>query len=199
MIGFVTSKWLASRKIDQTDWLHLQQHGAQMDSNETGVCYILTLGVHPAYRGRGLARSLLNLVKIRAQEARCSLIYLHVLSSNSSAIKLYSSSGYECLALLKDFYYINTGRQPDPRQTRYDALILAYRLHELPPHTFPSPSHSAAYPNRDQCLPSPYLWLPTLPFTSCWNPQDRRERSGIPRNNPQGQMSILQRWFHRPP
>ena len=183
LVGFVTARWVYAKSIDQSDKRHLENHGLGCSSDAI-CCYILTLGVHPAFRGRGLARGLLNLVKLRAQEAKCPLIYLHVLSLNSSAIQLYASSGYECLALLRDFYYINTGRQPDPSLTRYDALILAFRIegstYEASNQVYQS------HTSRDQCFPA--SWMPSLIplFSSCL------DRIGRPRTSSTKTQSILQ-------
>lgn len=181
LVGFVTARWMDSKSIDQTDRRHLEQQGLGSCSYDLTCCYILTLGIHPAYRGRGLARGLLNLVKTRAEEANCPLIYLHVLTSNASAIKLYASSGYECLALLRDFYLINTGRQPDITQTRYDALILSYRLSVNSNLT--SIPHSKAYQGREYCLPHT-----SILFNSCFDPRARTASTPKP-------SSILQSLF----
>ena len=54
----------------------------------SGVC------TDPAYRGRGLARLLMELVAAGARE-RGDRPFLHVLSDNAGAIRLYEAMGYE--------------------------------------------------------------------------------------------------------
>jgi hypothetical protein len=43
-------------------------------------------------------------------------VFLHVITYNTSAMSLYSRQGFRCVATLRAFYYIATGRTPDPNQ-----------------------------------------------------------------------------------
>lgn len=47
---------------------------------------------------------------------RCRAVFLHVITYNTSAMSLYSRQGFRCVAKLRAFYYIATGRTPDPNQ-----------------------------------------------------------------------------------
>lgn len=48
--------------------------------------------------------------------ARCRAVFLHVITYNTAAMSLYSRQGFCCVAKLRAFYYIATGRTPDPQQ-----------------------------------------------------------------------------------
>jgi ribosomal protein S18 acetylase RimI-like enzyme len=43
-------------------------------------------------------------------------VFLHVITYNTAAMSLYSRQGFCCVAKLRAFYYIATGRTPDPQQ-----------------------------------------------------------------------------------
>jgi hypothetical protein len=45
---------------------------------------------------------------------RCRALFLHVITYNTQAMSLYTMQGFACVARLSRFYYISTGRQPDP-------------------------------------------------------------------------------------
>jgi hypothetical protein len=45
---------------------------------------------------------------------RCRALFLHVITYNTQAMSLYTMQGFACVARLSHFYYISTGRQPDP-------------------------------------------------------------------------------------
>ncbi|PNH01292.1 hypothetical protein TSOC_012830 [Tetrabaena socialis] len=68
--------------------------------------YVLTLGVVPGCRGCGIARSLLGLVHQHAVGMRCRAIFLHVISYNDAAMRLYGGSGYQAMAQLPNFYHL---------------------------------------------------------------------------------------------
>lgn len=50
-------------------------------------------------------------------------MFLHVITYNDAAIKLYSRHGFQCVARLPNFYFIGTGRQPDPQKSVYDSFL----------------------------------------------------------------------------
>lgn len=72
------------------------------------LLHVMTLGVHPNYRRRGLASRLLRQLKIISMERKqCHAIYLHVLDSNKEAIALYETNNFERVRLLKNYYHID--------------------------------------------------------------------------------------------
>lgn len=56
------------------------------------------------------------------------MLFLHVITYNQGALRLYHRAGFSCAGHLRNFYYINTGRQPDPNCTQYDALLYVLPL-----------------------------------------------------------------------
>ena len=65
---------------------------------------ILTIGVLPAYRRRGIAREFMRQIEEWAQERQASAMMLEVEVSNDSAIKLYESLGYMKISVRMDYY-----------------------------------------------------------------------------------------------
>jgi len=53
----------------------------------------------------------------------CRAVFLHVITYNQAAIRLYSRASFSCVARLPAFYFIHTGRQPDPDTCIYDAFL----------------------------------------------------------------------------
>lgn len=102
--------------------------GAGPGPGSAALAYLLTLGVAPPHRGRGLAKTLVATAIDRAVAAGAGIVYLHVATFNRAAAALYASLGFATLATLPNFYHIATGRQPDPDTTRYSALLLAKRV-----------------------------------------------------------------------
>jgi len=80
---------------------------------DTKVAYILSLGVHKAYRRQGIASYLLHNFlsstcaqdKLSCQEVKA--IYLHVLSTNSAAIQFYEQHKFKLLHSLPSYYVID--------------------------------------------------------------------------------------------
>ena len=58
------------------------------------VAYIQTIEVAPAFRRRGIASELLRRDETSALAAGAILIWLHVESTNESAIRLYRAHGF---------------------------------------------------------------------------------------------------------
>ncbi|XP_050544739.1 N-alpha-acetyltransferase 60 isoform X2 [Daktulosphaira vitifoliae] len=76
----------------------------------TQVGYILSLGVNKAYRRNGIASLLLDsLVShlMSAESQNCKAIFLHVLSSNSSAISFYERKNFRLHSFHPYYYMIN--------------------------------------------------------------------------------------------
>lgn len=67
--------------------------------------HILNVAVHPAYRRKGIARRLLDIVLGWLKEKECRFIYLEVRTSNLAARKLYESLGFREVGRRK-FYYM---------------------------------------------------------------------------------------------
>jgi ribosomal-protein-alanine N-acetyltransferase len=65
---------------------------------------ILTVGVVPAHRGKGIARQLMALLTDWASKNGASAMMLEVKHDNVEAIGLYQSLGYETLNTRKDYF-----------------------------------------------------------------------------------------------
>ncbi len=65
---------------------------------------IHNLAVHPAYRRRGIGRSLLQAVIDEARDHRSSRITLEVRKSNEAAQRLYQSLGFAARGVRKGYY-----------------------------------------------------------------------------------------------
>nr|CAG4645751.1 EOG090X0BM0 [Lynceus sp. MCZ IZ 141354] len=79
------------------------------------VGYILSLGVATQYRQQGVASLLLNaflshLVQNEQRHVKC--VYLHVLTTNSAAIKFYEKRSFRLHTFLPYYYSVN-GRAKD--------------------------------------------------------------------------------------
>lgn len=67
---------------------------------------ITTIGIDPDYQHQGLGRYLMEAMLELASE-RCEVISLEVRISNTKAIALYESLGFEKQAIRKDYYQDN--------------------------------------------------------------------------------------------
>lgn len=85
-----------------------------------GEAHILNLCIGEAARGRGFGRSSLNYLLQVAKERRLSRIILEVRPSNTPAVRLYQSAGFEQIGLRRDYYQCPVGRE--------DALVFALEL-----------------------------------------------------------------------
>ena len=121
LVGFITAKELRVREIPISDRQLLGLAGSEYD--DAALMYILTLGVAESFRKQGIARGLLERVEAAAAKAGCVALYLHVITYNDAASKFYEQSGFSCIAELKDFYFIQTGRALYPDVKNYDAYI----------------------------------------------------------------------------
>jgi len=76
----------------------------------TQVAYILSLGVVTDYRRNGIASLLLdNLIShlSTAESSQCKAVYLHVLTSNTTAIRFYERRNFKLHTYLRFYYFIN--------------------------------------------------------------------------------------------
>ena len=65
---------------------------------------ILTVGVVPEHRGKGIAKALLALITNWAKEQGTTAMMLEVKTDNLEAIGLYESLGYSTLNIRKDYF-----------------------------------------------------------------------------------------------
>ena len=89
--------------------------GSQTVLGETDM---MNIAVHPDYRRKGIAESLVNALveELKARESHC--LTLEVRASNAPAIALYEKLGFVQIGLRKNYY----------RNPREDALILRKEL-----------------------------------------------------------------------
>jgi ribosomal-protein-alanine N-acetyltransferase len=76
-----------------------------------GEAHILNLCVDEAYRCRGIGRQLLNSLIERAGAAGMADAYLEVRPSNTTAIRLYLSLGFEQVGMRRGYYQAASGRE----------------------------------------------------------------------------------------
>lgn len=69
-----------------------------------GEAYITNIAVFARFRGQGIGRALLKAACRAAEERKCEFITLEVRESNSAAISLYESEGFERAGIRKNFY-----------------------------------------------------------------------------------------------
>ena len=65
---------------------------------------ILTVGVVPAHRGKGIAKALMALITDWAKAQGSTAMVLEVKTDNHEAIGLYESLGYSTLNIRKDYF-----------------------------------------------------------------------------------------------
>ncbi|GBF94521.1 histone acetyltransferase-like [Raphidocelis subcapitata] len=121
LVGFVTARLVKLHECETHDRALMGLSSLVLDHD--CVAYILTLGVLDGWRGRGLALRLIGLVGAHAAATRARAVFLHVISYNAAAIRLYSRAGFACAGRLPSFYVIQSGRQPDPSTPVYDAFL----------------------------------------------------------------------------
>lgn len=69
-----------------------------------GEAYITNVAVFSEYRKEGIGRKLLKQAGDGAESRKCDFITLEVRESNSAAISLYESEGFEKAGVRKNFY-----------------------------------------------------------------------------------------------
>lgn len=70
--------------------------------------YIMTLGSNENFRGRGLGSKLIReCINIAEQVHTCGVIYLHVITYNTTAIRFYENLGFHRITEIKDYYMID--------------------------------------------------------------------------------------------
>jgi [ribosomal protein S18]-alanine N-acetyltransferase len=81
---------------------------------------ILTFGVEPTARRRGIARALLADFYLRARALGASRVVLEVAADNGSALALYESEGFRTVGLRHGYYYRSRGPAIDAWLLRRD-------------------------------------------------------------------------------
>ena len=89
-----------------------------------GESHILNLCIRVDVHGQGLGRQLLRRILQVAREHRADTTLLEVRPTNSAAVHLYSTMGFNEVGVRRGYYPGNRGRE--------DALILARSLQDLP-------------------------------------------------------------------
>ena len=98
------------RPWDADDFRDVKKSGCEIVASENGfivwrtVCdeaEIITIGVHPAARGDGIAMAMLTLLETEVKKAGVKKIFLEVSAENAPAIALYKKCGF-----------IQNGRRP---------------------------------------------------------------------------------------
>jgi len=103
LVGFVTGRMFDTREIPAADRRLL---GFGSDHVDGKVVYILTLGVVPRFRHKGIAATLLKCLEEHARLHGCMAMYLHVISYNEAARQFYARARFSMVAELPGFYYI---------------------------------------------------------------------------------------------
>jgi ribosomal-protein-alanine N-acetyltransferase len=85
-----------------------------------GEGHVLNCCVAPQWQGRGLGRQLMEHLLQVAREYQTELLYLEVRPSNTHAVRLYERLGFEGIALRRNYYPADEGRE--------DALVMRLRL-----------------------------------------------------------------------
>ncbi len=76
-----------------------------------GEAHLLNVCVHEAYRGRGVGRVLLRHLLERALASGALDAFLEVRPSNTAAIRLYQSLGFEAVGVRRGYYQAAEGRE----------------------------------------------------------------------------------------
>lgn len=111
--------WVAEEITPNTDFKVVGMIDVWLILDEA---HIATLAVHPDYRGRGIAASLLEVVLIEAVKRGARTAMLEVRASNQIAQSLYKEYGFEVVQRRRGYY----------RDNNEDALLMNLdNLHNL--------------------------------------------------------------------
>lgn len=94
--------------------------GYLISSSAAGEAHILNLCVHPDVQGKGWGRKLLEEAEWVAKQHQADTCFLEVRPSNTSALRLYETSGYNEIGRRKKYYPAESGRE--------DAVVMAKSL-----------------------------------------------------------------------
>lgn len=113
--------WVARIAGELVGYLCLWEVGSEL--------HITNLAVHPAWRRRGVARTLLGEIIADARQRQLTLAFLEVRPTNWEAQALYERFGFQVIGQRKG-YYADTGE---------DALIMEADLSRVPAGNQPNP------------------------------------------------------------
>ncbi|MEM0449221.1 MAG: GNAT family N-acetyltransferase [Methanomassiliicoccales archaeon] len=88
--------------VDETDGVLTGYASAYLDARESAR--LVSLAVLPAFRGRGVAKRLMEKVELGCIEKGVREISLEVSISNLIALHLYLRQGYEIAGIIKNYY-----------------------------------------------------------------------------------------------
>lgn len=112
LVGFITARIVPVKESEIEDLLTVDPS----NSDQRCVVYILTIGVAKSYRNQGIAYKLLDTVITYATHIlNCEAVYLHVVSNNNPAIRLYKKMHFRYGRKVRAFYFIDN--------QHYDAYI----------------------------------------------------------------------------
>jgi ribosomal-protein-alanine N-acetyltransferase len=98
--------------------------GYAIMSIAAGECHVLNLCVHHELRGRGIGRRMLRRMLALARRQDADTAFLEVRVSNTRAIALYRSEGFDEIGRRRGYYPAASGK-PDERE---DAVAMARAL-----------------------------------------------------------------------
>lgn len=114
-------------RVGYRGWLLAESgrvHGHLIVSIAAGEAHVLNLCVEPAARRRGHARRLLVFGLRQSAQAGADSVFLEVRPSNTAAIALYESLGFNEIGLRPEYYPVSNGR-------REPALVMARPLEPI--------------------------------------------------------------------
>lgn len=85
-----------------------------------GECHVLNICVRPAQQGRGIGRRVLHWLLSQARQSGADTVFLEVRPSNTAAIQLYRSLGFDEVGRRRHYYPAHHGRE--------DAVIMAVAI-----------------------------------------------------------------------
>ena len=99
-------EWIL-RGRDEVTYLYFQDSnaiGSLMLSLHGDMGRVISVGVHPDWRGKGVARELMNVADKWFLDLGATVVDLEVGVNNKDALNLYRSLGYEVVRVLKKYY-----------------------------------------------------------------------------------------------
>lgn len=99
--------WLASREIGERELVV----GFAIIASVLDERSLLNLCVRQAFQNRGYGRALLAFLLDRARQENVERVFLEVRASNSPAIHLYESMGFQQVSMRRAYYPANDGRE----------------------------------------------------------------------------------------
>eukprot|EP00933_Yihiella_yeosuensis_P034481 TRINITY_DN27971_c0_g1_i1.p1 TRINITY_DN27971_c0_g1~~TRINITY_DN27971_c0_g1_i1.p1 ORF type:complete len:370 (+),score=65.19 TRINITY_DN27971_c0_g1_i1:77-1186(+) len=109
--------------MNESDAIKAAKALAEEGKSQGAVAYILTLGVADGFRRRGLAKELLrqSILHVEQHMLHVKAVYLHVVTYNDAAVKLYESMGFQRIEHFPAFYVLHG--------SNYDSFLYALYLH----------------------------------------------------------------------